>query len=358
MKMHRLLGMTLTLLSSGLYASEEAKTPEAKLATPPPAVTLSHPSTSIEFGFNALFLKPMASNMHYAAEADPLPAESPHWKIHDIHPDYQFGFDIDARGMMNHSNTNITLNWEHFHSSDSHTTNLDPSNMIGPFFEIGPDGAPYSKALGRASFHFNEVNLDFGLSVNFGKRLWTNIFTGVGYTYIKETMTGVYSNVSGTIARTITTPSSFWGVGPQLGIEFCYKMIAGLALQGRTRASYLVGHAKNHTDYVSISPGLNPALSPNHQSTTEKNRTQVVPALEMDLGLSYLWDFCKHYSVELSAGYQVQTYFNAIQTVQIGSEVNTPPVTPDTVGVFARTFEQTISNFSLAGPYVKLTIGF
>lgn len=38
----------------------------------------------------------------------------------------------------------------------------------------------------------------------------------------------------------------------------------------------------------------------------------------------------------------------------MGSEVVTPPVAPDTIGVF----EQSPSNFALAGPYFMLDVGF
>src|SRR5690242_20401667 len=52
---------------------------------PADAVYLFSPVSTVELGFTALILKPTASNLHYAAEADPLPAPSPHWTIHDIH---------------------------------------------------------------------------------------------------------------------------------------------------------------------------------------------------------------------------------------------------------------------------------
>jgi hypothetical protein len=112
------------------------------------------------------------------------------------------------------------------------------------------------------------------------------------------------------------------------------------------------------------SPWLSPALGsvgvtpPNVQSTKVQKKTQLVPAITTKLGLNYIFSFCSHSMVRLEAGYEAQVYLNAIQSVDMGSEVITPPVVPDTIGVFARTFRQTLSNFSLTGPYFRLEAGF
>jgi hypothetical protein len=149
------------------------------------------------------------------------------------------------------------------------------------------------------------------------------------------------------------------GIGPQVGVNFLYNLCRGLQLTGEGTASLLVGNLKNHTCYQSVSPALAEVgiTPPNVQSTHVRNRTQVVPAFEGRLGIAYSFAFC-HCSVDLDAGYRIWIYLNAIQSVDIGSEVVTPPVVPDTVGVFARTFQRTLSNFALAGPYLTLNIGF
>ena len=55
------------------------------------------------------------------------------------------------------------------------------------------------------------------------------------------------------------------------------------------------------------------------------DRTHVVPAFEAKLGLAYCFSYCK-WNVNIDAGYEVRFYVNAIQSVDIGSEVVTPPV--------------------------------
>lgn len=327
---------------------------------PSDAVYLFSPVSTVELGFTALILQPTASNLHYAAEAHPLPAPSPHWTIHDIHPSHEFGFDLALSGNFASTNSNLSLDWEHFRSHDSASTTVDPSDMIGPFFEIGPDGTPYKKARGRVKFEFDQVNLDYGVFVQFGSRLQTNLFGGIGVAVLKQDLSTKFSDLSGGVQRSIKTPSKFVGAGPRFGMKFCYKLYDGLKLDGGIATDFFVGNLKNHTSYESNSPFL-PGLGitpPNDQSTSVSKRAQIVPALEGFLCLAYMLVFREHFTFRVAAGYQAQFYFNAIQSVDIGSEVVTPPVVPDTVGVFARTFQRTLSNFGLSGPFVNVTLGF
>ncbi|MFI5333941.1 MAG: Lpg1974 family pore-forming outer membrane protein [Chlamydiales bacterium] len=323
-------------------------------------VSLAKPDHLFEASVSALLLQPTSGNLDYAAEAIPIPLASPNWKIHQIDTDYNFGFDAEIRGIFRERNTDLSLDWEHFHSVDEASKQVSSSNMIGPFFEIGPDASPYKKARGKVVFQFDKVELNYGIFVNFGKHLQTNLFTGLSFAQIKQTLFSKFSDFTGEIVRTITTPSRFIGAGPQAGVDFAYRIIAGLGISGTLKASFLVGQQKNHTKYLATSPALAGlgVSSPNMQKTSTHQKTQVVPGLEGKLGLSYTFNIRKLSFAKLEAGYQVQTFIDAIQSINIGSEVVTPPVAPDTVGVFARTFEQTHNNFSLAGPYLMFGVGF
>lgn len=97
---------------------------------------------------------------------------------------------------------------------------------------------------------------------------------------------------------------------------------------------------------------------PYNQSTTICNCSLLVPAFQQKLGVAYAHTFCDDYFVKLEVGYQAQIYLNTLQSTDMGSEVVTPPVIPDIIGVFSRTFQRTVSNFSLAGAYITLDVGF
>jgi hypothetical protein len=232
--------------------------------------------------------------------------------------------------------------------------------MVGPFFEIGPDAKAYHNATGNVQFIFDQLNVDYGQLVAFGDYLKADLFGGVGFLKIKQNLLATYSSSDDSFNRTICTPISFIGAGPQAGTDFCYELMCDVSLEGQVLGTLFVGSAKNHTSYVStFSSSLGTgALSPNSQSTTICNRSLLIPAFQEKIGVAYAHTFCEHYFVKLEVGYQAQIYFNALQSTDMGSEVVTPPVTPDIIGVFARTFQRSVSNFSLTGPYITFDVGF
>jgi Legionella pneumophila major outer membrane protein precursor len=323
-------------------------------------VFLSSPWPVIEGRFDVLVLQPSGSNLSYAAEAFPTPLPSPHWDIFNIHPGHHFGFDLGLKAVFHSLHTDLMLNWEHFRSSSCAIQEVDENDMIGPFFEIGPDAAPYKKAQGTVDFHFDEVTLDYGQLVSFGERLQTNLFAGISIMRIHQNLTSSFSSIDDTTMRTIAVPSSFIGAGPQFGVDFSYCIINHVHFVGEVTGSLLAGSLKNHTCYSALSPFLSvvDVPAPNNQNTSVQHSSQVVPAFKQKLGISYVFNWRDCYMMRFDVGYQAQLYMNVIQSVDISSEVVTPPIIPDTVGVFARTFHKNISNFALTGAYVTFTIGF
>ncbi len=327
----------------------------------PSTVYLSSPCYSFDFDFQALYLQPSSSSLDYASEAQPLPAPSPNWRIFDVHPDYHFGFMVGLGGVCHESSTNYALTWEHFHSKDHASEHVAIStNMMGPLFEIGPDAKYYKNAKGHATFNFDEINLDYGLFVNFGSRLRTNLKMGVSGAQIKQSVYAEFSNDEGTITKSVENPARFLGAGPQLGLDFSYCVFNGFDITGGAAASILVGSQTNHTVFKTSSPevialGITP---PNLQTTKQHRRTQVVPAFEGKVGLAYNCTLCESFEVSFEAGYQAQIYLNAIQSMDLNSEVALNSDIENTIGVYARTFRRTLSNFALAGPYLNLNVGF
>jgi hypothetical protein len=334
-------------------------------------VTLMSPNYTFEVSFSALVLQPFANNLDYSAEALPFnygdaqPAVSPDWRIREISPEFHFGFDLGIASIFHGANSNLMLNWERYHSpKDSSSHNVSNANdMIGPFFEIGPDASVYKKAKGKTRFHFDEVNLDYGTFVHLGKSLKMNLFAGVGFARIHQSRFTTFSNEDGSVVRTIKVPSKFIGAGPQIGLDFNYRIVCGFQFVGDARASLFVGNFRNHTTYTTNSNTLVTLgdENPNVQRTSVHKKEGMVPGFEGKLGLAYEVDFCRHYMFKIEAGYQAQIYINSIRSVDMGSEVALGSVgsigSADT-GVYARTFERTVSDFGLAGPYATVSLAF
>ncbi|MCH9621643.1 MAG: hypothetical protein S4CHLAM20_10680 [Chlamydiia bacterium] len=326
----------------------------------PVSVFLADPDYTIDVSFKALILQPTTTNMHYAAEALPLPVPTPNWVIHDIKTDYKFGFDFGLARVFHSLNTMLSLNWERFCTKYSNSVSVPTQDMLGPFFTIGPDASPYTSAKGTVHFHFTEIHVDYGMLVNYGNRLCTNMFAGLSYTFLNQTLISSYSNTAQSISRSITVPSRFSGVGPQGGMHFIYNIVKDFNLTGEGIGTLLIGSINNNTTYRSISPllpglGINP---PNTQTTSVSTQTHLVPAFKGALGLSLLKDLNNRFSSCIEAGYKAEIYLDVIQSVDMGSEVPLNSIADTTVGVYARTFQRNLSNFALAGPYINLELKF
>lgn len=333
-------------------------------------VYLDSPDFCRRVEFNALVLKPSGANMSFAAEAIPLPAPSPNWNIFNINPAYRFAFDLGFRHILHDLNTNIFVNWQRFKSCDCAAKRVQATNMIGPFFAIGPDSIAYREAFGQMAFNFNQVNIDYGQMVNFGDRLHTNLFVGIAVTQIKQyrntTFNGTFEAtdsfpaLQGPISRNIQQPICFIGAGPQCGLDFSYCIRGGLDFEGRFKTSLFVGRLANKQVFNSVSPEA-PLLAtpnPNVQRTFVQRTTSVVPAIEQGLGLSFTFDECCGTTVKIAAGYQVQVYFDALQSIDFESGALIDGAFDNTIGVFAETFIHSSNNFSLFGPYFSFDIAF
>ncbi len=318
-------------------------------------------SYCIDVQFRALILKPSSNNLHYAAQARPLPLTTPFWDIFDIKTKYHFGFEVGLLRFDPYNGTHFAANCTHYNSASSSAHQVPTgTDMIGPFFEIGPDASSYKIATGSAKFKFDSVHLTAGQCVQLVDCLNTNFFAGINITYLKQELTSLYSNNNATITRTILTPTTFLGAGPEFGVDFAYFITPEFNFAGRCSASILVGPSKNHTAYIStFQPiaGLN-LPSPNVQRTSVNKRTLVVPTFEERLGLGYTLTFCNNCMFTIEAGYEARLYLGALQSVDMGSEVINIIPGASNVGVFARTFQRNISNFALTGPYASCSLAF
>lgn len=323
----------------------------------------------VELYGECLFLQPNGSDLYYAAEAIPLdpsitiPAISPNWKIFEIDPDYRFGFEIGAKALFTNPHLYLEANWERLHSHDSASKEVPLStDMIGPLFDIGPNSAVYLNAKGKATFHFDAVNLVFGKQCCFFKNLYTNFFAGASFARIRQSLQSKYSNTSSSTSRIVETHSTFTGAGPVFGLDFDYRIAGRFFFTGSTSAGLIMGELENRTTYKSFAPFLaqNNIPEPNKQSTSVPDRSQLIPSFEEKLGFAYEALF-KCWKFTIAAGYQAQIYLDAVQTIDMTAPQVLPSLNPGPTvnsGVYAVGFERTLSNFILTGPYATLAFDF
>jgi hypothetical protein len=234
-------------------------------------------------------------------------------------------------------------------------------NMVGPIYDIGPNSSSYKSAEGNGVFEFDEANLLVEKSICFVKDLILGLDLGLSFARIEQRITSFYSNVGASTSRTIDSSSTYWGIGPQFGLNLDYRLAYDLYLTGASSWSLYMGPIKNRVIYESNAPGLAivGVAEPNTQQNQIPTRSQLIPGFEERLGLTYKHAF-KNCNLKIGAGYVFQIYLNAVQSMDMLTQAvpdfdpgNLPPL-----AVFALTFNRTLSNFILTGPYASLAIGF
>ncbi len=326
----------------------------------PRDIRVADPKFTFSGYFTASYVQPLVTNAHYAAEAIPLPLPTPNWVINEINPCFHVAYDVGVVGIIHSSQSYVKLNWRHLCSFDSSTVYVPESDMLGPFFSIGPDASPYSTATGKVNYYLQEGTVNYGTPIEVGSKLLAELYMGVNYAYISQKLEYFYANSSEEISRSIFTPSTFSGAGPQIGTTLAFHLIDGLDLVMGAAGSLMYGPVSNGTKYESTSPLLSglDITAPNTQTTTMASRNQLVPSFDGQAGIAYTQAFCKCSKVAIEAGFRAQVYLGALQSVDMGSEVPLDSIYASTVGVYARTFQKNISNLALAGPYLSIALQF
>ncbi len=310
---------------------------------------------TFEVGVACMWLQPFASNLSYAARTTNLTDSGlPSWVIKEQNPDYSFGYDANVRAFFDCTNSWVAVNYQNFHANhETHFTVTDDNYWVAPLSNITTDFQDRKVALANVRYTFDEVNVDYGFSVDFCKRLRASLFGGITYAGIRQTLIRTFSTADGLISNQFRVPSKFTGIGPQIGIEFAYKVWNCFDLTGKTSAGLLVGRAQNHSQVRTFSPALE-SSDPNIQRIYDKTRDAAIPAFEQRLGLAFNYVFCGCYDFTVEGGYQAKVYLNAFESVDIDN-FNT---FSSTTTVFVESFKKTSSNFVLAGPYLNCTLAF
>lgn len=266
-------------------------------------VFLATPCLSFGVDLNILYLQPSSSNHNYSIEL-----ATPKWKIHEIHPKYNLGYEFGLSAFFHERSTEADLNYIHYRSHEDDKTEGLLINQ----------GTLYTFAKGHASYSFDAGHFDYGILINCGTCLKTNLYGGIGLVRLKQKIKTVFTN-SGSFKSSIS--SKFSGIGPEFGFDFSYGLQDGFQIVGKATGTLFIGRIKNHL----------PTVHCHH-------RKEILPGLEGKAGFAYTFKLgdC---ICSFIGGYQILYYLNAIQTIDTNFLVHS-------------------RHFSLAGPYGSFDVAF
>lgn len=348
-----------TLLSATLALGAQAQdSPTPSVEQIPPvdnsqAYDFASYVSPSRFTVNAalLYLQPNSGSLEYGTLVSPLPLPSPNWANQSINPNLSPAFRIGLRYAFDDAN-DVQLNWTHLQATDSSSFTAKPNQMVGPYYEIGPDSNAFKIANGTARFGYDAINLDAGHLWRAGCPFQVRFFGGLQVAQVHQNLSASFRSPSGANANGFTTNSMFTGVGPRLGMNASYKL-GDFQFLGEAAGSALIGQGISRMDYTATSPqqaGLGIPLN-NPQSLVSPNATQVIPCIDARLGAAYITPLTRYGIFRVEAGYQAAVYVNAVSSYSITGVV-LPPA-PQSVGVFLESAQHLYSNFMVQGPYAS-----
>lgn len=311
------------------------------------------------FSINAevLFLKPSTDQASFVIESDSANVIRgnfyPNGKRHLATPNYRLGYRADLLYTLCDCSKALNLRFTYFNAKHSKSV---VGNFLADTIGFPGDGAQDVEDIyysGRASIHNQYRYLAGDLTLN---RLSFDCFcdnlfflVGLHYANIKHSThlssIGALPTSTGTRAvnNDYRTHSDFWGIGPQIGIDYNYDLYKNcnseISLHANMRSALLCSDSHATLQARSL------RTDPSEVSLKNDHLWRVTPAFDAKLGATYQFSlFCLDGSLEL--GYEWIWVHNSVNTIR-GIDVAFPG---DTIDVY--------SNLNLHGPYVRVGVDF
>ena len=298
-----------------------------------------------EVSGSLLYLQPGAGDLEYGTLVTPFPIATPNWSNQSLTPKFSPAFSVGARYMPNAFN-DIELSWTHLNSTTNGAFSGTPTQMVGPPFLIGPEANEYKNGQGTVKFTYDSVKLDGGHTFCAECSFQLRAFGGVEFARIGQNLSGSFLDPDGSASMSYTTPSTFTGAGPRLGLKGQYAL-GDFQFIGEVAGAGLIGTSQARINVSTISPAI---VGPNNQSLTSPNATQVVPSIDARLATAYAFPANNYGQFKIEVGYQAAVYFDAVSHYSLTSVPTAPMIPP--VGIYLSTAQRLQSNFTDQGPYV------
>jgi len=133
--------------------------------------------------------------------------------------------------------------------------------------------------------------------------------------------------------------SSFWGIGPVLGIGLDYLLPKKFKIFLNATFSCLVGSFDTQTFYTSFKPDIEPSFS---KITVKGSETRISLVKQIQAGIDKQWIFKRGSYLEFALGWEVQVWQQQMRLNYFSTFVSTPSG----------------SDLSLYGPFFRIQLGF
>jgi hypothetical protein len=355
--------ITLALASLGFCAATFASLPAA---SSPSEIVVPQLPGGFTIGGTLLFLQPSINNgdLDYASSQSFSGSRSSAQLINSdikrVEPGYDFGWGVNVGYEFPQTGNDVNLSYQHLNAT-SRDSAFDANGTIGPLHVVF---SPISNnlfdqfATANANIKWNQVDLTAGQMINVGTRFNLHPNVGISYTDIKRTLdTSFYALAPQTqpksnLVESHSDQSHYWGIGPMAGLDASYYLGDGLGIVTHLQGGVLAGDINDKVN-VQFSDTNNFDGIPSSSFQISANTNfRIVPTYTAKAGADFTYHFNNSFASYLTAeaGYQVNEYFNAIDSI---TGTDNEPINPIIASGVA---SQQTANLFLDGPYANITL--
>jgi hypothetical protein len=277
-------------------------------ACPPP---VSSPWHEFHFGVFGEFIywQPRNADVPFGVPQNGIgvPGSTPIAPVAVADPGFSPGFRAGAFFALGPESRVIgTYTW--FRSSTDTTVETAAPNVLNPLVLFpGTFNAGFASQQATANYDINlqMIDIDYQTVAECCNMYWWGYSGGARYARLVQDFSATFPFAPPDGPTSLTTTSTFQGVGPRAGLEG-ERMIfpsIGLRAYGKTSASFLVGKFNSTYQQVNQFGGT--------EVNTSLKQDRIVPILDFELGLAWL---SPRERVRISGGYLVSAWFNMITT--------------------------------------------
>jgi hypothetical protein len=334
----KLKTIALVLSMLGLSAAAVAGSPGNNMVIPTGTDLIAPDSVGTwSFGIEALYMQ-SSDNFQYTAIGNP-PLNND-FDNQTVGNSTNWGLSADIDYMFAGSSRDVNLSYTHLDFDNSASLDI-PNGLVIIGNGGSGDGAPLANSASDSSEQdLNTANLTFGQLFHVGSRVDLHPFAGVQFTDFDDSQKVAFSAAvpdEFSLGINARLSSNFTGAGPRFGMDGAVHLGAGFSVVGTAAGALLVGE---------MDANLKPTVTANgitqQSRTSVDDYTAVIPELDAQLGLDYMYAFNPTVSMNAQVGYEAVNYFNIVDTdvlniTQVNSVNNT-------------------SDFNYHGPYFRLQL--
>ncbi|MGL5627035.1 MAG: Lpg1974 family pore-forming outer membrane protein [Candidatus Rhabdochlamydia sp.] len=257
-----------------------------------------------------LFWHSSIEDLSVTSNIQPISINQTKEKIKQLNYKYESGFKLGLGYNLSYDYWDVLINWTRLHSqpesSWSSTTQSLHASLLAPFEGAGILGS--NSVHSRWKLHFDTVDLELGRRLFLGRNLAVRPYAGLKGAWVTSKLNTSYAGINSLVfdAANVSLKDRNQGIGLRFGMQGRWDLgCSNFAILANIAGAVLWNNIKvqNVTNEFRLDGTLGGGVKEAHYHALK-------PLMECFIGLDWGSCFCKKYYLGISAGYEMQFWWD------------------------------------------------